>query len=145
MAKKQTSEKNIIINIDPENLWNILTKSKYTKEYMFNCSVNSDWKKGSQITWEGNYQGYQAFQKGEIIDVKPFELIKYSTFDPNFGLEDIPENYIHVSYLLKAIDGQTELTIVNETFDGNEERMGHINQGWDMVIEKIKEVAEKAN
>ena len=145
MNKSQKSETKLLINITPENLWPILTESKYSKEYMFNCAVESDWNIGSSIIWQGNYQGYDAFQKGEILDIKPFELIKYSTFDPNFGLEDKPENYIHVSYLIKEMDSKTELTIVNETFDGNEERMGHINQGWEMVIAKMKEVAESEN
>jgi len=145
MNKQLKSEKKLLINITPENLWPILTESKYSKEYMFNCSVDSDWKIGSPIIWQGNYHGYDAYQKGEILDIKPFELIKYSTFDPNFGLDDIPDNYIHVTYLIKAIDDKTELTIVNETFDGNDERMGHINQGWEMVADKIKEVAEQVN
>ena len=140
-----SSEKSVLINSSAQRLWDILTKSEYTKEYMFNCSVDSDWKIGSPIIWQGNYQGYQAYQKGEILDINPFRLIKYSTFDPNFGLEDKPENYIHVSYLLKEKDNQTELIIINETFDENEERMGHINQGWEMVIGKIKEVAETRN
>ena len=145
MDKKLTSEKRVFIDVNAKQLWEILTNSEYTKEYMFNCSVTSDWKKGSSIIWEGNYQGYQAFQKGEILDIKPFELIKYSTFDPNFGLEDKPVNYIHVSYLIKEKDHQTALTIINETFDGNKERMNHVNQGWEMVINKIKEVAEQSN
>lgn len=142
-AQKMKSEKKIIINTDAKHLWSVLTKSEFTKEYMFNCSVESNWEIGSPITWQGNYQGYEAFQKGKIIAYEPYRLIKYSTFDPNFGLEDKPANYIHVSYLLNEIDGQTELRIINETFDGNEERMTHINQGWEMVIHKIKESAEK--
>ena len=100
MNKKQTSELKLLINIDAKTLWSVLTESKYTKEYMFNCTVTSDWEIGSPIIWEGNYQGYQAYQKGEILDIKPFELIKYSTFDPNFGLEDKAENYIHVTLKL---------------------------------------------
>ena len=144
MDKKQISEKRIMIDINAKELWDVLTQSKYTKEYMFNCAVDSNWQKGDSIIWEGNYQGYQAYQKGEILAIKPINLIKYSTFDPNFGLEDQPQNYIHVSYLLNEKGNQTELVVVNETFDGNEERMGHVNQGWEMVMAKIKEVAEKA-
>lgn len=132
-----------MVNTSVEHLWEVLTKSEFTKEYMFNCSVESDWKVGSLITWQGNYEGYEAFQKGKIIKIEQNKLIKYSTFDPNFGLEDKPENYIHISYLLNEIGVEiVELTIVNETFDGNEERMIHINKGWEMVMDKIKEVAE---
>ncbi len=145
MNKKQKSEKKVLINCNAKTLWSVLTESEYTKVYMYNCTVSSDWNIGNPIIWEGNYQGYQAYQKGEILDIQPIKLIKYSTFDPNFGLEDKPENYIHVTYLLNEKDNKTELTIINETFDGNEERMGHINQGWETVIEKIKEVAEGLN
>ena len=137
------SVKKVTIAVNAKKLWPVLTESKYTKIYMFNCTVSTDWEIGSPITWQGNYQGYEAFQKGKILDIKQDELIKYSTFDPNFGLEDKPENYIHVSYILKDIDGQTELTIINETFDESEERMGHINQGWDMVIGAIKTTDEE--
>lgn len=138
------STKSILIQTTPKKLWDVLTQSEYTKQYMFNCSVESDWKVGCPIIWQGNFNGYDAFQKGEIIEIEEGKRVTYSTFDPNFGLDDIPENYIRVTYDLKDNDNQTQLTIHNETFDGNEERMGHINQGWDIVIGKIKEVAEQS-
>lgn len=137
------SIKTIEIACTAEALWKALTESEYTKKYMFNCSVETDWKVGSSITWQGEYQGYKAFQKGEVLEYKPSELIKYSTFDPNFGLEDKEENYIHVTYELSKKGDNMELKITNETFDGNEERMGHIKTGWDMVMSKIKEVVER--
>lgn len=143
MEKKTNTLNSITIDAYIEKVWSVLTESKYTKEYMFNCTVESKWKTGSPITWQGNYQGYEAFQKGHILEIEPFSKIKYSTFDPNFGLEDIPENYIHVSYELTEKNGKVQLTITNETFDENEERMKHINQGWEMVIKRLKEVAEK--
>jgi len=140
---KLQSEKSILINTSIEHLWDVLTQSQYTKLYMFNCSVTSAWTVGSSIIWQGNYQGYEAFQKGEVLAIEPLRLIKYSTFDPNFGLEDKAENYIHVSYILEVKDKQVSLKLINETFDGNAERMAHINQGWDMVMPLIKETAEK--
>ena len=103
--KNMKSEKTLKIDTNPETLWRVLTEPGFTKEYMFNCEVLSDWEKGSSITWEGNFVGYEAFQKGEILEVKPFSLLKYTTFDPNVGLEDVPEHYIHVSYFLKEVEG----------------------------------------
>jgi uncharacterized protein YndB with AHSA1/START domain len=138
--KKLTEEVRVELCINAKLLWQVLTETKFTTAYMFNCSVESDWVKGSAITWQGNYQGYQAFQKGEILAINPNELIKYSTFDPNFGISDIAENYIHVTYLIKEIAGRTILTIINETFDGNDERMKHVRQGWQMVINEMKKV-----
>lgn len=133
--------------ISAELLWEVLTQSTYTKAYMFNCSVESTWIKGSPIIWQGEYQGYKAFQKGEIIATTPNAKIKYSTFDPNFGLADEAKNYIHVTYLIKEHKNGNSLTcstlaIINDTFDGSEERMQHIMQGWEMVIEQMKKVIE---
>lgn len=105
---KLKSEKCIVLNADAKSLWQVLTEPWFTKEYMFNCEVKSDWKTGSSITWQGNFEGYEAYQKGEILDIVPLERMKYSTFDPNFGLEDKPENYIHVSYILKELANSTE-------------------------------------
>ncbi|QKX04842.1 SRPBCC domain-containing protein [Aquimarina sp. TRL1] len=136
------SERILTLRIDAKDLWKVLTESTYTKQYMFNCAVTSNWEAGDTIVWEGTYEGYEAFQKGKVIEIIPYEKIKYSTFDPNFGLEDIPKNYIHVSYLISSENDKTILKIINETFDGNYDRLHHINQGWEMVSDKIKKVVE---
>ncbi|MCJ8318731.1 MAG: SRPBCC domain-containing protein [Colwellia sp.] len=138
--KKLSTEVQVEFAINVKSLWDVLTQTRFTQAYMFNCSAESDWVKGSVITWQGNYQGYQAFQKGEILAIKPYELIKYSTFDPNFGLSDIADNYIHVTYLIEEREGKAILTIINDTFDGNEERMKHVIQGWQIVIEQMEKV-----
>lgn len=137
------SKKSIRIQTTSQKLWEVLTQPEFTKQYMFNCAVDSDWKQGSPITWQGEFNGYKAFQKGEIIQVEKEKNVTYSTFDPNFGLEDTPKNYIHVTYELEEDNNAILLSISNETFDGNSERMDHINQGWDMVIGQIKAVAEQ--
>lgn len=139
------STKQIEINCSPEHLWEVLTQSSYTTQYMFNCSVNSTWKAGAEVIWQGEYNGHKAFQKGKVLNISQGKQLTYSTFDPNFGLPDVAESYIHVTYTLHDINGSTQLTINNETFDGSSERMSHIKQGWEMVIGKIKEVAEVVN
>lgn len=136
------SEKKLILNASTDTIWKVLTESEYTKQYMFNCSVESSWQIGDTVIWEGEFEGYKAYQKGKVIENDGKNLLKYSTFDPNFGLEDKPENYIHVTYILENKGEYCELLIINETFDANNERMQHINQGWDMVVSKLKEVAE---
>lgn len=135
--------KTVEVQCSLERLWKVLTESEFTQQYMFNCSVSTTWLVEEEIIWQGNFNGYEAYQKGVVITFNPFEEIKYSTFDPNFGLEDKPENYIHVTYRLSKKNDSVELEISNETFDGNEERMNHIKSGWDMVLPLIKEVAEK--
>lgn len=141
--QKQSTQQQIHLPAKPGKVWTILTDSHYTKQYMFNCEVKSSWQVGSPIIWEGNYQGYQAYQKGVILTNQAGKLLKYSTFDPNYGMEDIPENYIHVSYMLKEKMGGTELTIINETFDGKKDRISHIRQGWETVMVEILRITQE--
>ncbi|MGH1436110.1 MAG: SRPBCC domain-containing protein [Lewinella sp.] len=140
--QQQSIQQQIDLPATIEKSWRLLTESVYTKQYMFNCEVKSTWAMGSSVIWQGNYQGYDAYQKGNVLAIQPGRSLKYSTFDPNFGLEDVPENYIHVSYHLKEKEGFTELTIINETFDGNKERLAHIRQGWEMVMVEMKKIME---
>ena len=132
------TSKFIEVQCSPEKLWEVLTKSEFTKQYMFNCNVTTSWLIGEKIIWQGNFNGYEAYQKGKVIEFKPFKEITYSTFDPNFGLEDEPNNYIHVTYKLKEKKEGITLEVINETFDGNAERMKHISAGWDMVLPQIR-------
>lgn len=142
MKQTLSSQVQVDFPINANRLWQVLTQSEFTQVYMFNCIVKSDWTIGASITWQGNYQGYQAFQKGEILAITPHQLIKYSTFDPNTGLNDVAENYIHVTYLIEEGDDSTKLTIINETFDGSKERMEHVEQGWVLVVTQMEKLVK---
>lgn len=138
------STKQIEITTTADHLWKVLTEPEYTQSYMFNCAVESSWELGSSVIWEGEFEGYKAYQKGEVIKIVPGQQVTYSTFDPNQGLADVPENYIHVTYTIHTINNECQLTITNETFDDNPERMSHIKKGWDMVLDAIKRVTEES-
>ena len=135
------STKQVEINCDVKTLWDILTKAEYTKQYMFNCAVKTDWEVGSDVTWEGVYNGVNSFQKGKIISIKPGQQVAFSKFDTCSKLEDTPLNYTNISYTLHDINGLSHLTVTNEIFSDSTERMSQIKQGWDIVFGKIKEVA----
>lgn len=101
---------------------------------MFNCQVASDWQVGSSITWKGNYQGYESGERGVILAIEKGQLLKYSSFDPNFGLADIPENYLQITYELIELGGKTLLVTSIENFNRDPERMKHIAGGWDNIV-----------
>ena len=144
MNNMLTSSLYIDIGAPASVLWDVLTQAAYTKQYMFNCEVKSSLKVGDDIECEGEYQGYKAYQKGKVQEVVPLQKLVYTTFDPKAGMEDTPKNHIKVTYEIATVEGNTRLHIENRTEDGSAERMEHIKQGWSMVKERIKEVAEKA-
>lgn len=127
-------ERKIQINANASTVWNALTTPEQTKKYMFNCAVKSDWKVGSTISWHGNYQGYESGEKGIILIFDCEKQLKYSSFDPNFGLEETPENYLHVTYLIESIGDKTNLTVQVENFNSDEMRLQHVAKGWDTIV-----------
>lgn len=122
------------LNGSPAKVWEVLTNPKKTKRFMFNCEANSDWNVGSDIIWKGNYQGYESGEKGKILSVIKERHLKYSSIDPNFGIEELPENYLHISYDLTQVDGKTELTTTIENFNGDPDRLTHVAKGWDNIV-----------
>lgn len=122
------------LNANREKVWDTLTNPDKTKLFMFNCEAHSDWKIGSDIIWKGNFNGYESGEKGIILELTKYEHLKYSSIDPNFGIEDIPENYLHITYDLEEIEGKTELTTTIENFNNDPERIEHIAKGWDNIV-----------
>ncbi|MCK7528572.1 MAG: SRPBCC domain-containing protein [Ignavibacteriales bacterium] len=72
--------------------------------------------------------------EGKILEIENNKHLKYSSIDPNFGIEIKPENYLHISYNLKDIGGKTELTTTVENFNGDPKRLDHIAGGWDNIV-----------
>ena len=150
MDKELTVKNSITINAPAEKVWDALTNPEQTKKYMFGCETVSDWKVGSPLLWQANYDGKDTvFVKGSIVRIEPEKFLAYTTFDPNSTIEDIPANYLTVTYDLSAKDGQTLLTVTqgdyskvadserryNETYNGGE--------GWNPILVEIKKLAEE--
>lgn len=131
---KDSITRTLILNANPYEVWKALTDPSKTKKYMFNCEVRSNWKKGGDITWKGNFQGYESGERGTILDIYEHKYLKYSSIDPNFGIEDKAENYLHISYDIESLGGKTILITTIENFNGDPKRLEHVASGWDNII-----------
>ena len=126
IAKAET-----IINTGIDKVWNALVNPEVITKYMFGAKVQSDWKKGSKITWKGEWQGKAYEDKGEILEIIPGRKLQYSHFSPLTGLEDKPENYHVVTIDLTEKDHQTRVSLSqdnNETAEAqkhSEKKLGN--------------------
>jgi len=144
MAKELIVEKEIKIKAPVSKIWDILTKPEWTKQYMFGCEPVTDWKPGGAILWRGSSNGI-VYVKGNIVKIKPTELLQYTTFNANSELPNIPSNYLTVTLKLAEEDGYTKLIASDGDFssvDESEKRYNDALRNWDMVLNKIKELAE---
>lgn len=131
-----------MINAPKQNVWNALTQPELVKQWQFGSDVLTDWKVGSQIRFQTKWQDQIFEQWGTILEVIPNQLIKYSLFFPRPGLEDKPENYFVMSYVISDVQNQTKLEILKE-----DDRPGAMpekeSDEENPVLKSLKEIAEK--
>jgi uncharacterized protein YndB with AHSA1/START domain len=131
------------IDAPPEKVWQALTDPQLIKKYMFGSEVRTDWKPGSPITWQGEFEGRKYMDKGEIIAAEPGRRLEVTHFSPLTGQEDRPENYHRVSYELQQTDDGTSVRLTQDNSSSAEEAE-HSAATWQMMLDGLKKVAEQS-
>jgi uncharacterized protein YndB with AHSA1/START domain len=139
----------ITINAPALKVWDALVNPEQTKKYMFGCETVSDWQTGSPLLWKGSYEGKEMiFVKGIVLEILPPVFLKYTVIDPNAAMEDIPENYLNVTYNLEEQNGKTTLLVLQDGFetaaDGEKRYQDTYNngEGWNPILVEIKKLVE---
>ena len=144
MEQKLVSRSSTIINAPVNKVWEALTDPSLIKQYLFGTNTITDWKKGSPITYEGEWEGKAYKDKGFIIDIIPEKLLHTTYWSSIGGKADKPENYNNVIYEVKPENGGTRITISQDNI-ANEAELEHMNKNWGMVLEAMKKLLEKKN
>ena len=142
MAKKLVSTSGITIDAPVSKVWQALTDPAQIKQYLFGTNTVSDWKKGSPISYEGEWEGKKYKDKGTIIEIVPEKLLHTTYWSSMGGKEDKTENYNNVIYELQPQNGKTMITISQDNID-TEEQLKHMEQNWAMVLDSMKKLLEK--
>jgi uncharacterized protein YndB with AHSA1/START domain len=129
------------IDAPPAEVWAALVSPDAVRQYMFGAQVESDWREGSQITWEGEWKGNAYRDKGRILQSRAGEILSYTHFSPLGGKPDVPENYHTVAIRL---DGSGESTVVTLEQDNNEseQERRHSQENWETMLEGLKRYVE---
>jgi uncharacterized protein YndB with AHSA1/START domain len=136
-----TNISKIKINAPINKVWKTVTEPEIVKLWQFGSDLITTWKVGSEIKFVTEWEGQIFEQWGKIIEVRENELLKYSLFAPRPDLEDKPENYFVMSYVLTEENGNTELEIIQEDNRPNaiqEEQQGEENP----ILKSLKDLAE---
>jgi len=137
----QVSE-SVLINADPAKVWNLLTNPEIIKEYLFGTETLTDWKVGSTIVFQGEYNGHKYRDHGVILENDFQKRIAYSYWSGFSGLEDKPENYSMVIYDVEPIDAtHTKFTWTQKGYP-DETRQAHSQSGMKEFLKQIKGIAE---
>ena len=131
----------IKINASRQKVWDTITKPELVKLWQFGSDLLTSWEIGSDIKFRTAWEDKVFEQWGKVLEVRPTEIVKYSLFAPRPDLEDKPENYFIMSYVLTEENGQTKLEIIQEDNRPNavqEEPQGEENP----VLKLLKQLAE---
>ena len=98
MKENIKADISIEIEASPAEVWKAITTPAMIKKYLMGTNVSTDWKEGSAITYEGEYNGKKYKDKGIIKKVNPGKLLESTYWSSMGGKEDKPENYNTVTY-----------------------------------------------
>ena len=131
----------ISIQASISKVWGALTRPDLIKQYLFGTTVKTDWRVGSSIIYEGQWQGKPYQDKGTILQIEPGKLLVSTYWSSMAGLPDALENYKTVRYELSPDGSGTRLTITQDN-NANQDEANHSSQNWKMVLEGIKKLLE---
>jgi len=143
MANQLKVERKLTIHAPAARVWKALTDPDEISQYLFGTHTESDWKKGSPITYRGEWQGKTYLDKGTIIDIEPGKLLHTTYFSSMSGKPDLPENYAHVVYRLEQKDKDTVLTLTQDNIE-TEDQLRHLEGNWDQVLGGLKKLVENS-
>ncbi|KUJ61152.1 ATPase [Flavobacteriaceae bacterium CRH] len=109
-----TNISTIVLNAPIEKIWNALTNPELVKQWQYGSDLLTDWKVGSEIRFRNEWEGQIFEQWGTVLEVILNQKIKYSLFFPRPELEDKPENYFIMNYVLSEENQKIKLEIIQE-------------------------------
>lgn len=141
MKETLTAKTSVSIHASSTKVWKALTTPDLIKKYLMGTNVSSDWKEGSPVNYEGEYQGKKYRDKGVIKKIEPGKILQSTYWSSMGGKEDKPENYNLVTYKLSHKDDKTIVTLTQDNVHSEKEKE-HVTNNWKAVLKKLKEVAE---
>src|SRR5262245_30312110 len=141
MTRLLVATASTLIDAPPDAVYHALTSAADIKQYFFGTTVTTDWKKGSPITWKGEWLGRGYEDKGRVLTVEPNRRLEYTHFSPLVGKPDLPENYHTITIELTPEDGGTRVTLGQDNNETEESRE-HSTKNWEMMLGGLKKLVE---
>ena len=141
--KDHIARASVTVDAPVSKVWSALVEPDTIRQYMMGANVVTDWKEGSSIVWEGEWEGKAYRDKGTIVRNQPERLLQYSHFSPLTGEPDVPENYHMVTIALSDEGAGTKLTLTQDNNDSAEAR-AHSEKNWTGMLEGIKKIVESS-
>jgi uncharacterized protein YndB with AHSA1/START domain len=126
------------IETTPEQLWDALTSSEFSRRYWFGTELRSDFEVGSRIALVMNGE---TTDTGEILKADPPRRLSY-TFKHEVNEAMRKEPATKVTFTLEAFGQLVKLTVTHEGFVEGSQLVGAISRGWPAILSGLKSLLE---
>lgn len=134
----------IDIKAPAAKVWRGLTDPAIIKEYLYGTNTQTTWEIGTEVVFEGEFDGKSYRDKGVVLENEPGSLLSYTYWSGFSGMEDKPENYSIVTCRVIPLDEEhTRLTWTHRGY-ASKEAYEHSKIGMKPFMESIKTVMERA-
>ena len=142
MSMNLISKKTISLKASTAQIWDALTNPSIIKKWLYETETITDWKEGSPIRFKGEWEGTAYEDKGTVLHVVNEKQMRYTYWSSMSGVEDLPQNYAHVTYDLEK-DGDHVLLTITQDNIATEEIKKHTDSTWVQILDNIQEIVEK--
>lgn len=132
----------VAVNAPAGKVWDAFVNPDTIKQYMAGTTVRSDWKEGSEITWEGEWKGKPYKDKGKIIRMNPPRHLAYTHYSPVAGQPDVPENYHNVVIDLTDSANGTAVSLTQDK-NATEAAKAESEKNWNTMLIALKKIVEE--
>ncbi|MFL5812097.1 MAG: SRPBCC family protein [Bdellovibrionia bacterium] len=129
----------VTISASVDKIWEALTRPELIEKYLFGTTTETDWQPGSPIYFRGVWEGKPYEDKGKVLEFQKPRRISYTHWSSFSGKPDLPENYVTVTYELRAGSDATEVSVSQDCLEQEQERC---ETNWKFVLESLKKLLE---
>mgnify|MGYP001101231045 CR=1 FL=1 len=140
MITQHIARYSTIINAPIEKVWDAITNPGIIKQYFFDTDLITSWEVGTEIYFQGEWEGKKYLDKGIVLKFLPLKRLEYTYLSSWSQKEDLPENYLWVCYEVKQTDNGTELIASQSNY--SEENAIKSEQDWKFIIDEMRKLIE---
>ena len=141
------------IKTTPQRLWQALTDPAFTSRYWRGITFDTDWKKGSAITWR---RGDRVIADPEqvVLESDPYRRLAFTwhSMTPEWaeasGMSEddcarwAAEPRSRVSFDIEPAGENVKLTVIHTGFEPGGAVLDSISRGWPIVLSGLKTLLE---
>ncbi len=127
------------IRTTPAKLWAALTEQQFIRQYWFDMTIESGWKKGSP--WKMARSDGTVTDTGEILEIDPPRrmVIRWQN---EWKSELKAEGPSRCTFELEPADGAVKLTVTHEIERPESQLITVVSGGWPAILSNLKSLLE---